>query len=126
MESMSRISLATFRICNRIPHTHPPQRARGDDAAALARGPGSFLFMSQATLNAVLDNGEGLLDCLACGDNLYVYLAMWQHHSGERISPPPSSSAEGGGSFYIFPTLPNGRLTFNMPCLVASIQQDYC
>ena len=32
--------------------------------------------MSQAGLHAVLDNGEGLADCPACGDNLYVYAAI--------------------------------------------------
>ena len=32
--------------------------------------------MSQAALHAVLDNGEGLPDCPACSDNLYVYSAI--------------------------------------------------
>ena len=32
--------------------------------------------MSQAALHAVLDNGEGLPDCPACGDNRYVYAAI--------------------------------------------------
>ena len=32
--------------------------------------------MSQAALDAYLDNGEGLPDCPACGDNLYVYPAI--------------------------------------------------
>ena len=32
--------------------------------------------MSQAALHAVLDNGEGLPDCPACGDNSYVCPAI--------------------------------------------------
>ena len=45
MESMGRISLATFRIRSRnlhSPHTRNIHTARGDDAAALARASGSF------------------------------------------------------------------------------------
>ena len=42
---------------------------------ALARASGSFLFMSQATLDAYLDYGEGLPDCPACGGNDHVYQA---------------------------------------------------
>ena len=80
MESVSRISLATFRIRSRNPHSHPPHRARGDDAAALARASGSFLFMSQAALDAYLDYGEGYPDCPACGDNSYVYPALATEH----------------------------------------------
>ena len=32
--------------------------------------------MSQVALHAILDNGLGLPDCPACGENLYVYLAI--------------------------------------------------